>query len=238
MINANLIIFYCFLKVIGFAVSQEEVSRNNFSAKLLPDLKGAKIRTVFMPDPAFLQIKKQNCRNIDGRNMNQVCWQGLVPDIYQSLAKTLNFTFSLYKPKDRKFGNYNKTSGKWNGMIKDIQEDRADVIVAGLVASLERSEAVDLSFPFFVASHVFIVGKGVSQFSFTMFFKPLTTNSWIFIYLVVLLASIVMFISVKFGKERKIYEFSLLKSLIYSFGAYGAFSVRRWSVTPLNTSGR
>ena len=231
-----LFLFFCGLLVDGF--SKSLLKRIPDKMNLKYNLNGLKIRTVFMNDPAFLRLKRIEGRNLDKRNINKIPWEGIIPDIYEGLAHILNFTFSLYQPKDGKFGNFNETSGKWNGLIREIQEDRADVIAAGIVASLERSSAVDFSFPTYTASHVFLVAKGSSDYSFIMFFKPLTFHVWIGVYALIMLSSVVIFITVKYSRDQKIHEFSIHKSIIYSLGAFGAFASRRWSLTPQSSSGR
>ena len=229
-------LFICFW---GTKSSSQALDSVPIIENITPDLQGINLRTVFMNDPAFLYLeKKANCQNTSLRNINKVAWCGTIPDIYESLANILNFTFSLYKPNDRKFGNLNQTSGKWNGMIQEVQEDRADVVAAGLVASLERSKAVDFSLPTYTASHVFVVAKGASDYSFSMFFKPLTIHAWFGVYLLILVASFIMYTTVKYSKDKKIFEFSIHKSIIYTFGAFGAFSIKRWSLTPECFSGR
>ena len=202
------------------------------------DLRGATIRSVFMNDPAFLRLNTKPGYKPNKRNINQIPWEGIIPDIFETLAGILNFTFVLYQPEERKFGNFNESSGEWNGMIREIHEKNADIIAAGLIATLERSQAVDFSLPTYTASHVFLVARGASDYSFVMFFKPFTTHTWFVVYAIIIFASFIMFTTVKISKDTNMSEFSLRKSFTYTFGAFSAFSVRRWSRTPERISGR
>ena len=61
----------------------------------------------------------------DDRNVDKISWVGLVPDIFNSLAKTQNFSYKFFKPRDGNWGAINE-AGEWNGLIKDLIDDEAD----------------------------------------------------------------------------------------------------------------
>jgi hypothetical protein len=42
----------------------------------------------------------------------------------------------------------------------------------------------------------------------------------------------------RFGREENIEDFRLMKSFIFVYGAFSAFTARRWSTTPRKISGR
>ena len=83
------------------------------------------------------------------RNINQKYnWVGMVPDIVEFLAKTMNFTYDLGFPRDGSWGAFNKDTGEWSGIIGDILDGDVDVGFAPLTVLHERAEAVDFSFQF------------------------------------------------------------------------------------------
>ena len=59
-------------------------------------------------------------------------WTGLVPQVFESLADKLNFTFDLYLSRDGNWGSRNSKTGQWNGLIKDLIDDVADIAAAPL----------------------------------------------------------------------------------------------------------
>ena len=66
------------------------------------NLWGQNFRTVMMPFGDFIKV--------DGGRLES--WHGLVPDIFNSLAAALNFTYTLALSPDGKFGSMNKASHK------------------------------------------------------------------------------------------------------------------------------
>jgi len=67
-------------------------------------------------------------------------WVGLVPDIFNSMARHLNFTFTLALSRDGAWGSKNASTGKWSGIIGDLIEDEADIAVAPLSVTKGRAE--------------------------------------------------------------------------------------------------
>jgi hypothetical protein len=58
------------------------------------NLWGKKLRTTTLPEGDFVQV--------DGGRLDN--WRGIVPDIYNSMARALNFTYSLKLSSDGKWG--------------------------------------------------------------------------------------------------------------------------------------
>ena len=200
------------------------------------DLGGIAIRTVFMEETGYLKLDKSN-PNINERNLNKVPWLGIVPDIYQSIANDLNFTYRLSKSGDRLSGSFDDKTGEWKGMIKDILDGEADIVASSLAVTGLRSRYVDFSLPFHTDSNTFFIRKQVSH-QYDVYLKPFTLNSWCIIQVFVASFTFIFFIIVYFGREENSAEFSLVKCFIYVYGAYGGIASTRWSVTPNNSSAR
>ena len=164
-------------------------------------------------------------------------WTGLVPQVFESLADKLNFTFDLYLSRDGNWGSRNSKTGQWNGLIKDLIDDVADIAAAPLTVMKSRSYFVDFLLPVQSDSNTFIMRKD-SSFSWDIFFKPFHSSTWIFIVLFIFLISVTQALLVKQGKDIMRTEFTLEKCFIFSIGTFGGVSIRRWSVTPFNNSSR
>ena len=57
----------------------------------------------------------------------------------KTMAAELNATFSLYKRKDGIWGSLK--NGSWSGMLQNLVNGNADMIVSGIVRTKSRSEA-------------------------------------------------------------------------------------------------
>lgn len=47
-------------------------------------------------------------------------------DLIDAIAKELNFTYKFVLTADGKYGNYDKETQSWNGLVKDLL-DRASI---------------------------------------------------------------------------------------------------------------
>ena len=158
-----------------------------------------------------------------------------MPDIFESLAKSLNFTFSLQLSSDGKWGAQEE-NGEWNGMIKDLIDDLADISPSPLTQE-KRSSVVDFLFPFKRISKTFVVRRE-SACSWIIFIKPFHIYTWISLLTSGFMVTISLAIVVRLGREKLQKEFNLMKCFIYVAGAFSGFAARRWSHTPLSFSSR
>jgi hypothetical protein len=51
----------------------------------------------------------------DGGCTDSKCFQGMYPDVWQTLLNIMNFTYLLIPPPERSWGTLK--DGKWNGMV-------------------------------------------------------------------------------------------------------------------------
>ena len=81
----------------------------------------------------------------------------MVPDIFNSLAVKLNFTYTLQLPRDGKWGRRD-AQGRWSGIVRDLVDREADMAVTAIsitharwshnTSTWSRSEAVDFGVSF------------------------------------------------------------------------------------------
>lgn len=68
------------------------------------------------------------------------------------MARKNNFTYSLALSPDGQFGSFGPKNGtgkkEWNGLIGELYNDRADMIVAPLTINPERAQVIEFSKPF------------------------------------------------------------------------------------------
>jgi ABC-type amino acid transport substrate-binding protein len=63
------------------------------------------------------------------------------------LSEKLQFTYYIYEVEDKAWGGKNK-QGEWNGIMKDILTNKADLAMTSLKITTERNEIIDFSIPF------------------------------------------------------------------------------------------
>lgn len=70
------------------------------------------------------------------------------------LSDKLQFTFDIFEVEDKSFGIPN-SFGKWNGIIGDLVAEKADLAMAPITITTQRSQAVDFSVPFMETVFIF-----------------------------------------------------------------------------------
>ena len=199
------------------------------------DLYGLTFKAIYGPEPGYTELNR-NLKECSPRNINKIDWSGMIPDIFESLALSLNFTYKLLRSRDRNWGSFDPDSGTWNGAVKDLMEGEADIGI-GIYITQSRSTVVDFSSTILSSISVFLVSS-LPSYSFDIFIRPFDPLTWIVIHTSILLLAIFLTLILKIGNEREIREFRPKKSLIFVFGTLSALAARRWSITPLNCSGR
>ena len=81
------------------------------------------------------------------------------------LAEQIGFTYDLSRVSDGKWGTQH--NGKWNGLIADLINRKADVSLASLMINSEREEIVDFSVPFMDAGVAVLTAKRTGIISAT-----------------------------------------------------------------------
>jgi hypothetical protein len=75
-------------------------------------------------------------------------YEGYSIDLLHKLATKLGFKYKVRIVADGKYGN--EKNGEWNGMVKEVLDGEADVIIADLTVNKVRQQAVDFTMPFMV----------------------------------------------------------------------------------------
>ena len=79
------------------------------------------------------------------------CCKGYCIDLLRNLAEHCNFTYSLHLSFSEYGSNSrNNATGKqeWSGLIGQLVEEKADLIVAPLTINPERAQVMEFSKPF------------------------------------------------------------------------------------------
>jgi len=75
-------------------------------------------------------------------------YEGYSIDLLQVLSERLGFKYEIRLVADGKYGS--EKDGEWNGMVKEVMDGVADVIIADLTVNKARQQAVDFTMPFMV----------------------------------------------------------------------------------------
>ncbi|KAG5684286.1 hypothetical protein PVAND_013522 [Polypedilum vanderplanki] len=88
-------------------------------------------------------MRKETTSQLKGNDQ----FEGHNIELIEKLAARLGFNYTFEIQEDRKYGN-RQSDGSWDGMIGELQADRADIAITDLTITSERVEAADFTMPF------------------------------------------------------------------------------------------
>ncbi|KAH8358943.1 hypothetical protein KR093_003431, partial [Drosophila rubida] len=122
-------------------------------------------------------------------------FEGFGIELIDELSKKLGFTYTFYLQPDNKYGGIDPKTGEWNGMLREIMDNRADMGITDLTMTSERESGVDFTIPFMNLGIAILFRKPMKEppklFSFM---SPFSGEVWLWLGLAYMGVSISMFI--------------------------------------------
>lgn len=95
------------------------------------------------------------------------CCSGFCIDLLTRFSTSIGFTYELSRVADAKWGT--AQNGKWNGLIAELINRKAEVALASLMINSEREAVVDFSVPFMDSGVAVLTAKRTGIISPTAF---------------------------------------------------------------------
>ncbi|CAM1305345.1 Uncharacterised protein g4013 [Pycnogonum litorale] len=160
-------------------------------------------------------------------------FEGYCIDVIDAISRILKFKYEIHINEDRKPGTMDKVTKKWDGMMGELLNGKADLAMGDLTITYEREEAVDFTMPFMNLGISILFRKPKeSQPSLLSFLSPLSWRVWIYMLMAYAGVSVFMFFVARFSpyewvsphpcnQESDILEnqFSLMNSLWFTIGS-------------------
>ncbi|CAF4292745.1 unnamed protein product, partial [Rotaria sp. Silwood2] len=131
------------------------------------------------------------------------CCRGYCIDLLQELSKNLSFVYTLHLVADNKYGSYEREGDdghkRWDGMIGELINYQADMIIAPLTISPERAEDIEFTKPFKYQGITILVRKSTSTSSLTSFLQPFQDALWMMVLLSVHVVAVVLYLLDRFS---------------------------------------
>ncbi|XP_076391786.1 kainate-type ionotropic glutamate receptor subunit 1D isoform X3 [Megachile rotundata] len=160
-------------------------------------------------------------------------FEGYSIDLIYEISRILGFNYTFHLVPDGRYGSYNKQTKEWDGMMKELLDQKADLAIADLTITYDREQAVDFTMPFMNLGISILYRKPIKQppnlFSFL---SPLSLDVWIYMVTAYLGVSLLLFILARFSpyewenphpcngqSEVLKNEFTLMNSLWFTIGS-------------------
>ncbi|XP_065310426.2 glutamate receptor 3-like isoform X2 [Dermacentor albipictus] len=145
-------------------------------------------------EPPFLMYKNANDTSDDEDNLEGYC-----KDLIAKLMRAMGRHYSIRLVKDNKYGSRDKSAQSgWNGMIGEILRKEADIAVAPLTITAERSRAVYFSEPFMKSGLAVLARRheeeSLSVFSVFSFLRPLSWEVWLCLLSAYVAVAVLLFV--------------------------------------------
>uniref|UniRef100_A0A0X3PEX0 Glutamate receptor 2 n=2 Tax=Schistocephalus solidus TaxID=70667 RepID=A0A0X3PEX0_SCHSO len=152
------------------------------------EIWGTKMKKSFEKLPPFMmEVKDEDGNIIEGK------YEGFCVDLVDKLAELIKFKYKLKVVSDGQFGAY--INGSWNGMVGELIQKKADIVVAPLTITSSRERVVDFSTPFMELGLSVMYQKIERPTPDVLsFMEPLSTEIWMCISFAYLGVSVVLFL--------------------------------------------
>ncbi|XP_050731798.1 glutamate receptor ionotropic, NMDA 2B-like [Eriocheir sinensis] len=121
------------------------------------------------------------------------CCSGFCIDMLQKFSAELGFTYDLFRVEDGKWGTLE--GFKWNGMVAELINHRADMALSSFKINSERESVIDFTVPFLESGIAILVAKRTGIISPTAFLEPFDTASWMLVaFVAIQVAALTVFL--------------------------------------------
>nr|XP_047142414.1 glutamate receptor ionotropic, NMDA 1 [Hydra vulgaris] len=131
------------------------------------------------------------------------CCQGYCIDLLKRLSERLNITYSLHLVDDGNFGSLTRENGsnfkRWNGIIGEIVEGKADIAVASLTINNERAQYIEFSKPYKYQGISILIKKTMPVDDLLSFLRPFKPELWWLVLLSVHVVAVVLYLLDRFS---------------------------------------
>uniref|UniRef100_A0A1B6DA51 Glutamate receptor 1 n=2 Tax=Clastoptera arizonana TaxID=38151 RepID=A0A1B6DA51_9HEMI len=121
-------------------------------------------------------------------------FEGYSMDLIDAISKDLGFKYEFKIVKGNEYGSLNKETKQWSGLIREIQDRRADLAICDLTITHDRRTAVDFTMPFMTLGISILYSKQPkAEVNLFSFMSPLSVDVWIYMVTAYLAISLLLF---------------------------------------------
>ncbi|XP_070553293.1 LOW QUALITY PROTEIN: glutamate receptor 4-like [Ptychodera flava] len=208
------------------------------------------IITTILSEPYYM-LKK----NADEFDKKEDKYEGYCVELMKNIAKHMPINYKFELVGDSRYGEYSPKTNRWDGMIGELIDGKADIAVAPLTITSERERFVEFTTPFMsVGISIMIKKPQNTKPGVFSFLHPLSHEIWMCIVFAYVGVSVVLFLVSRFSpyewhavdsppplfgdsgdRQEMANDFGIFNSLWFSLGA---FMQQGCDISPRSLSGR
>ncbi|XP_037804779.1 glutamate receptor ionotropic, kainate 2-like, partial [Penaeus monodon] len=125
---------------------------------------------------------------------------GYCIDILERVAGMVGFNYEIEVEESGRYGNYNHTTGEWDGLVRVVADKKADLAVGSMTINYARESVIDFTKPFMNlgVSILFKVPQRAPHRLFS-FMNPLAIEIWLYILAAYVVVSLTIYIVARFS---------------------------------------
>nr|CAD7262763.1 unnamed protein product [Timema shepardi] len=121
-------------------------------------------------------------------------FKGYCIDLINEIRNLSQFEYEIFEAPDKRFGNMDE-NGRWDGMIKELVEKRADIALGSLSVMAERENVVDFTVPYYdLVGITILMKKPKAPTSLFKFLTVLEQDVWLCILAAYFFTSFLMWV--------------------------------------------
>ncbi|CAL4124820.1 unnamed protein product, partial [Meganyctiphanes norvegica] len=153
------------------------------------------LKVITIEEPPYVMLHP-----IDSPFTGKDRYYGFCIDLLKIISDKVGFDYEFDIVTDGRYGNYNMTTGQWDGLVGSVVKKKADLAVGSMTINYARESVIDFTKPFMNLGISILFKIPTSQptrlFSFM---NPLAVEIWLYVLAAFILVSFTMFVMARFS---------------------------------------
>ncbi|CAH0752654.1 unnamed protein product [Diatraea saccharalis] len=190
-----------FIYVGDWDSTKDSITKENTVTDRSMTLKSNKIRVATRVGSPYFVFTQEN-------DTSPYPYRGYAVDLISEIFKLINkeekvnLEFEFYRVDHDQYGNQIAGTNKWNGMMGDLIEHKADLGICDITITSERNSVVDFSTPFMTLGISMLFREPDPEppdmFSFLL---PLDLDVWLYLATTYIIVSFVLLICARMSQD-------------------------------------
>ncbi|XP_017098823.2 glutamate receptor ionotropic, kainate 2 [Drosophila bipectinata] len=123
-------------------------------------------------------------------------FEGYVVDLIYDLAQECKFEFDFEPVKDNKYGSYDPITDEWDGIIRALMDNHAQIGICDLTITQARRSVVDFTVPFMqLGISILAYKKPPPEPNEYGFLKPYNLEVWLYVIIAMMISAIALILT-------------------------------------------